>query len=105
MLFGVRSLYRTDVLGRRQIIDDRVQEELHTLVLQGRAAQNRNEFETAGAFPDKRFQFRFGNFLAGQELVHHRFVLLDDLLEALGAEAAVLLLFKLVAQFVDLLGR
>ena len=31
--------------------------------------------------------------------------LFDDLLESLGAEAAVFLLFELVAQFVELLGR
>src|SRR4051794_35364764 len=43
-LDGLVALHRGDVQRRRQEVDDRVQQRLHALVLEGRAAQDRRDF-------------------------------------------------------------
>ncbi len=44
-LFGVDALDRRDVERRRQVVHDRVEQHLHALVLERRAAEHRDELE------------------------------------------------------------
>ena len=48
----VDALDRAAIDGRRQIIDDRVEQRLHAFVLERRAAQDRNEGDLANRLAD-----------------------------------------------------
>ena len=49
---GLDAFDRGDVERRRQIIDDSVEQRLHALVLERRAAHHGNEMQRSGAFAD-----------------------------------------------------
>ena len=51
-LCGTCALQRRNIQRRRQIIDDRVEQRLHALVLERRAAHHRNELERRRALAD-----------------------------------------------------
>ena len=70
--------------GRRQIIDHRVEERLHALVLERRAAKNREERAGDSGLADKALERRYVGFLAF-EIRRHGVVIefdrgLDELL-------------------------
>ena len=52
----VDALDRLAIDGRRQIVDDGVEQRLHALVLEGGAAQNRNEGDVADRLADQPLQ-------------------------------------------------
>ncbi len=49
LVFGVDALDRADVERRRQVVDDRVEQRLHALVLERGAAEHRVELDVDGA--------------------------------------------------------
>src|SRR5690606_38153873 len=49
---GVHALDRRDVERARQVVGDRVEEALHALVLEGRAAHHREDLEVDGGAAD-----------------------------------------------------
>ena len=68
---------RGDVGRRRQVVDDRVEQRLHALVLERRAAQHRHEGAADGALADAALQ-RLGIRLLAAEIGFERVVVLLD---------------------------
>jgi hypothetical protein len=48
-----RALHRRNVQRRRQVVEDGVQQRLHALVLEGRAAEDRRELDLQGGLADR----------------------------------------------------
>ena len=70
---------------RRQVVDDRVEQRLNALVLEGRAAQHRMEGATLHGGADQAAQGRIVRLLA-VEVGHHRLVVhLDGRFDELAA--------------------
>ena len=83
LLFGLR-IHTLDVLniGRSgHIVNDSVQQLLHTAVLVGRAADNGNQSICNGFLADSLLQFLAGDFLALKVLLHQLFVVLGNSLD------------------------
>ena len=73
-----------DALGRRnvqragQIIHHRVNQRLHALLLEGRSAQDRNQFDLAGQPADGRFEHQRGHRLVFDDQVRNLVVLVRN---------------------------
>ena len=81
---------RRHVQRRRQEVDDRIEQRLHALVLERRAADDRHERGLAfladravDALADRRLDFRFGRLFAAEVLLEDLVVGLADLLDQL----------------------
>ena len=77
----VDALDRRHVERRRQIIDHRVEQRLHALVLEGRAAQDRHEQVVHRALADQRLELGLGRLLAFEIGFGRGLVDLDGLLD------------------------
>ena len=75
----IDALHRRDIQRRRQVVGHRVQEHLHALVLEGRAAEHRGQFDVESGLPDGGLDALLGDGLA-LEIVDH------ELVVALGRE-------------------
>ena len=75
---GVDARERLAVGGRGQEVDDGVEERLHTLVLEGRAAHHRIEGGLDGAFADEAAQRVLVGLLAIEVGLHGLVFHLDD---------------------------
>jgi len=83
-----------NVLGRRQKIDDTVQDRLNPLVLQGRAAVDRYALEGQGGLPDGGDKIPVGDLLPRQVPVRHVVVQLGE-----GLDEGFTPLVRLVPEF------
>src|SRR2546425_7322644 len=72
---GIDALDRRDVQGRRQVVDHRIQQRLHALVLEGRAAEDRKELHADRTLAHGRLQLGGRDRLAVYVLLHQ--VLVD----------------------------
>src|SRR5882757_2303419 len=70
VIVDVVGLDRRHVDRRRQIFDDGVEHRLHALVLEGRAAQHREDFQGQGALAQAALDLFLGQRLAFEVLVH-----------------------------------
>ena len=69
----VDPLDRRDVERRGQVVHHRVQQHLHALVLEGRAAEHRGQLDVESGLPDGRLEALLRD-LASLEIVHHEMV-------------------------------
>ncbi len=67
---GILSHHRRNVERRRQIVDYRVEHRLHAFVLEGGAADHREDFHLQGSAAEGGFQFGLANGFAFNVLVH-----------------------------------
>ena len=74
----VDALDRFAIERRRQIIDNGVEQRLHALVLEGRAAEHRNKGDMANGFADEPFQRRLVRLGAVEISAHHIVIELDS---------------------------
>ena len=77
---GIRALHRGNIQRRRQIIDHRIQQRLHTLVLEGGSADHREHLHLQGGAAQGSLQLGLANGFAFDVLVHQLvlIVVLDD---------------------------
>src|SRR5450759_2203259 len=80
-VIDVVALNGRNVQRRGKVIHHRVQHGLHTLVLESRAADYREDMHGDGRLADAGADFIVGNGFAFDELVHQRFVVLADRLD------------------------
>ena len=66
--------HRRDVQRARQVVDHRVEQRLHTLVLERRAAQHREDVHRDGGLANAGLQLRLGRLGAFEVQVHDRVV-------------------------------
>ena len=78
------ALRRRDVERARQVVDDGVEHGLHALVLERRAAQDRDEAERQRALAQTEADLVLGERLVVEVLLHQRLVLAGDEVEQLG---------------------
>jgi hypothetical protein len=71
-----------DIDRRRQIFNHRIKKRLHTLVLEGRATQHRNQRAGDCALADTALQRRLVRLLAAEIGFERVVVLLDRLLDS-----------------------
>ena len=81
----VDALDRAAVGGRRQVVDDGVEQRLHALVLEGRAAQHRMEGARLHGLAHQAAQGRLVRLVAVEVGGHRLVVELDGGLDQLGA--------------------
>src|SRR5262249_35703909 len=91
--FGIDALHRRHVHRRRQIIHHSVEQRLHALILERRAAEHREEGARNGRLADKPLQHRNVRLLALEIGGHHVVIELDRGL------------YELLAIFLRLLGK
>ena len=77
------TLERRHVERARQVVHDRVEHELHALVLEGRAAEHRYARAVERHRADRLVQLVGGGLVLVHELLHQRLVVLGELLEQL----------------------
>ena len=70
---------------RGQVVDDRVEHELHALVLEGGAAEHRDAQAVERGLADRALQLLDGGLLLADELLHQLVVVVGELLEELVA--------------------
>ena len=71
---GSPPLDGRNVHRRRQETDHGIQQWLHTLVLEGRSAENRRQLDGDGSLADRRFQLFIADRQAADELLKPRLV-------------------------------
>ena len=76
-------LDRRDVHRARQVVDDRVEQRLHALVLEGGAAEHRHDRAGGGRLADGALDLVEGQLLAGQVLLQQLLVVLHRRLDQL----------------------
>ena len=72
------ALDRRDVDRAREVVDDGVEQGLHALVLERRAAEHRDDLAAHGRDADRRAQVVFGDLLFADVLLEHVLVELAD---------------------------
>ncbi len=92
-IIDVRAFHRRNIQRRGQVIDDRVQHRLHALVLEGRAANHREDLQRNGGLAD-----------AGTDFVLRKRLPFDEFFEELVVELGNRL-DHLLAVFLGLLGQ
>ena len=85
LLEGLVALDRRHVERAGQVVHDRVEHELHALVLERRAAEHRDTLARQGGAADRAAELLDGGLLLGDELLHQGFVVVGELLEELVA--------------------
>src|SRR5215218_200347 len=70
-----------NVERRREVVDDRVEQRLHALVLEGGAAEDGRELEAEGGFADRRLDARGRNLLILEDHLDDLVIEVRDLLE------------------------
>ena len=99
----ILSNHRRNIQRRRQIIDDRIEQRLHTLVLEGRSADDREDLHFQGGATQGGLQLSFANGFAFDVLVHQLVLVIvfnDRLDEDLMVSSS--LLFQLFRNFLDM---
>ena len=66
LVSGLTPLHRRDVERRRQVVDDRVEQRLHALVLERRAAEHRHDLQRERALADRGADLGLGDRLAAR---------------------------------------
>ena len=84
-LGALEALHRRHVERARQVVDDRVEQRLHALVLEGGAAQHRGHRDVERGLADVRDQARRLDRLLLEVVLHQLVVVLGDGLDQLGA--------------------
>ena len=75
------ALDRRDVGWRRQVVDNGIEQRLHALVLEGRAAQHRDKGAADRTLADTPLQRRFVGLFAAEIGFERRVILLDRSLD------------------------
>src|SRR6201996_5623220 len=87
LAFGGRDLagHRGNLERRGEQLDDRVEQRLHALVLEGRARQDRRDLGREGRLAESLFQLRDRDLLFTEERLHDVFVEIGGGFDQLGA--------------------
>src|SRR5215472_5208350 len=89
---GINAFDRRNIEGRRQIVDDRIEQRLNALVLEGRAGQHGDDFHRQGGLADGLAHLLERERAGIQILVENFVVVLGDVFDDLGAVIVVELL-------------
>src|SRR5262249_40172648 len=92
--FGVRieTFNRRNIEGRRQVVDDRIEQRLNALVFKGGAGQHGNDFHCQRGLADGLAHLLEGERTGVEVLVENFVVVLGDVFDDLGAMIVVELL-------------
>ena len=80
-MLGQVPLHRRNVHRARQVVDDRIEQRLHTLVLEGGATEHRHDLAGDGRLPDGPHDLLERQLLAAQVLRHQLVIVLDRRLD------------------------
>ena len=85
-LAWLRACDRRNIQRARQVIDNRIEQRLHTLVLEGRTAEHREDVHRDRRLANRTLQLLDRDLLALEVLMHHFFIGVRNRLDQLGAQ-------------------